>query len=189
MLARQCDGGGGRDERNKKRETVDLMNTEYKNLITVYTQWNRIIAHENYFCVAHSNKGKYVLLIHAYAHARTACFGSIQSHECGRCEQSWYLWLECEFVLIYARSDARQLQNPIQPKSVHTHTHISIIRHTDVFNSYFCNKRMTLILFVLFLSGFFFSQQCYNAYRIEAIIWFFIKSVLFKNEFKFWKTE
>lgn len=41
----------------EEKTNPGLLKTEHKNLITVYTQWNPIIAHESYFCVVHLNKG------------------------------------------------------------------------------------------------------------------------------------
>lgn len=95
----------------KRNATVRLLTTDYKNLITVYTQWNPIIAHENYFCVVRLNKGKYmVLLMHAPIRTRTLArhmppVDPIKLNA-GEYNHGIYGWCVCMY---FVRTDARQL--------------------------------------------------------------------------------
>lgn len=167
------------------------MKTEYKNLITVYTQWNPIIAHENYFCVVHFNKGNCAQLINAYTHThtvtrtRTACFGSTQSQWMREmCVQSLYLWLEYLFLLCTIKCSATAKSISIKSEQARNARPSLNTWHTDVFNSYFCSKRTKLILFVLF--PFVLFSQIVLCIPHWSYSWGFfpVKSVLFSNEFK-----
>lgn len=105
----------------------------HKNLITVYTQWNPIMANENYFCVCGSFEGELIFPTRApYVSQRLRSPEILFQH--------WkeYYTIIAIFVLIYAQNADKWIngcsatENPFRRRKKK-----NVICHADVFSWYF----------------------------------------------------